>query len=233
MAGYNDLEFVVADFAIACAGLVCVPMHGTYSEQGAAAVINKVRCSAVCFMRDHANYESRMQAGGKWTVQGLRAVCPSLRHCVVMDATADEVDISPVHPNVAAAAAAVTTPPGYGVDPQPASGSFLDFVCHENVDLSVLPPPFQARGAPFVMVGEDGEPTENRVTTVLFTSGSSGTPKAVAVGVDEFVTDISFTTPDSGVTVSYIPLSHGSDRYKVGPFRSLWLAFVRSVCSFV
>ena len=55
--------------------------------------------------------------------------------------------------------------------------------------------------------------------TVLFTSGSSGAPKAVAVGTDSFVADISGDQSEAksisaSLTVSYIPLSHSSDRYK-------------------
>ena len=46
IAGYNDFEFAVADFefavadfANAAAGFVTVPMHGTYSEDAAALVV--------------------------------------------------------------------------------------------------------------------------------------------------------------------------------------------------
>ena len=45
-------------------------------------------------------------------------------------------------------------------------------------------------------------------------------PKAVAIGTDAFVADISGDQAEakaiaSSLTVSYIPLSHSSDRYKV------------------
>jgi long-subunit acyl-CoA synthetase (AMP-forming) len=72
------------------------------------------------------------------------------------------------------------------------------------------------------MLVDDGQPAvSDDCFTVLFTSGSSGTPKAVAIGVDAFVRDIAGgkVTDSRGaaesITVSYIPLSHSSDRYKV------------------
>ena len=51
------------------------------------------------------------------------------------------------------------------------------------------------------------------VFTLLYTSGSSGRPKAVVHSAASFYADVSqtlFHTPLS--TVSYIPLSHSSDR---------------------
>ena len=199
ISGYNDFEFAIADFAVAVAGMVSVPIHGTYTSAAAAAVVNKVRCVGVCFMRDHANVAARKANGGKWSIQDLVAHCPSLQHAVVMDAVvADLNDVESSSQRVK-------------------FGSFLDFV-RLGVDApkdGELPDPFAAQGAPYVSVVPDKSQSAQRVTTILFTSGSSGTPKAVAVGVNEFVTDISFPSPGSGVTVSYIPLSHGSDRYKV------------------
>lgn len=211
VSGYNDFEFVVADFAIAVAGYVCVPIHGTYSEDGAASVVSKVHCSAMCFMRDHASSKSRAQNGGKWTIQGLRDRCPCLRHLVVMDASVTEIgaQLSSDERTTISSFIQWVAPGGNS----PAAGTEADDAARD-----VLPDPFEAVGAAFdedssVLTAASG--AAPRVTTILFTSGSSGTPKAVAVGVNEFVNDISFPCPDSGVTVSYIPLSHGSDRYKV------------------
>jgi long-subunit acyl-CoA synthetase (AMP-forming) len=54
---------------------------------------------------------------------------------------------------------------------------------------------------------------EHALSTIMFTSGSAGTPKAVAVGLDSFVADIAGDSSSSfaisnSLTVSYIPLSH-------------------------
>ena len=62
--------------------------------------------------------------------------------------------------------------------------------------------------------------SQRRVNTVLFTSGSSGKPKAVLISTDAFVNDIAGNdngakATSQSLTVSYIPLSHSSDRYKV------------------
>ena len=42
IAGYNEIEWMVADFAIAAAGFVSVGVHTTYDQTSANAVINKV-----------------------------------------------------------------------------------------------------------------------------------------------------------------------------------------------
>jgi acyl-CoA synthetase (AMP-forming)/AMP-acid ligase II len=57
------------------------------------------------------------------------------------------------------------------------------------------------------------------VHTLLFTSGSSGMPKAVIVSARSFLNDTtSRNYVSSLVTVSYIPLSHSSDRMKLWEF---------------
>lgn len=42
IAGYNEIEWMVADFAIAAAGFVSVGVHTTYDQASVNAVINKV-----------------------------------------------------------------------------------------------------------------------------------------------------------------------------------------------
>eukprot|EP01061_Rhynchopus_euleeides_P041694 TRINITY_DN72923_c0_g1_i1.p1 TRINITY_DN72923_c0_g1~~TRINITY_DN72923_c0_g1_i1.p1 ORF type:complete len:631 (+),score=215.48 TRINITY_DN72923_c0_g1_i1:172-1893(+) len=67
----------------------------------------------------------------------------------------------------------------------------------------------------------DGSPEdEQRITTLLPTSGTTGTPKLVAVSGVSFCADISGDTEEraaisKSLTISYIPLSHSSDRYKM------------------
>ena len=189
IAGYNDFEWAIADFAVAVAGFVSVGVHSTYSSDEAAAVISKVKCAALLCMLDHT-IEARRVACGRFSVQQLRQQCPCLLKIVVMDA------------------------PSGGM----ADASFMSFVCREHESRVQLPDPFRAHGAECSIAGGSAQ---QRVSTVLFTSGSSGTPKAVAVGVDAFVVDICGSKGPEEVgtsqscTVSYIPLSHGSDRYKL------------------
>jgi long-subunit acyl-CoA synthetase (AMP-forming) len=102
------------------------------------------------------------------------------------------------------------------------TASMLDWVCPTTgataAEVAALPCPYskEAQGRAYRML--DG--TEERLCTLLWTSGSSGMPKAVAVGVKGFVADVSGCSESAeatsqAVTVSYIPLSHSSDRYKM------------------
>jgi long-subunit acyl-CoA synthetase (AMP-forming) len=84
LAGYNDFEYAVADFAIAVAGMVSVGIHGTYTAKEAVGAINTVGCHALLFMQDMA-WHSQRQAMGRWAVQDVRIGCPSVHTCVVMD----------------------------------------------------------------------------------------------------------------------------------------------------
>jgi len=194
ISGYNDFEFACADFAVSVAGMVSVGVHGTYGEDDAAAVIDKVQCAVLLFSKDLA-LESRRHACGRWCVQSVRRRCSFLSKLVVMDCLLEDAGLE-------------------------ADGSFLAFVAPAaRAELSrvQLPDPFDARGARYQLL--DSEEVED-VMTILFTSGSSGTPKAVAVGVKAFIHDIAgckeeAETISRSITVSYIALTHSSDRYKV------------------
>mmetsp|Transcript_30395 Transcript_30395/g.91143 ORF Transcript_30395/g.91143 Transcript_30395/m.91143 type:complete len:1957 (+) Transcript_30395:98-5968(+) len=193
ISGYNDFEWAVADFAVARAGMVSVGIHGTYTPHDAAAVLTSVACSALLFMKDLA-LTPRREAAEKWSVKSIRAMCPSIKYYVAMDCSPSDVEDG-------------------------ADGSFLDWVTPSAMDRLArvdLLDPFAARGGPTPpgVLGDDN------VTTILFTSGSSGPPKAVAVGIDAFLEDMGGSPNDRfnacmGLTVSYISLSHSSDRYKV------------------
>ena len=77
-----------------------------------------------------------------------------------------------------------------------------------------MPDPFECRGRKIRT--REGRP-DAHLQTLMFTSGSSGKPKAVAVGVGSFTEDIigGGDSASRQLTVSFIPLSHGSDRYKM------------------
>ena len=220
VAGYNDIEFCVADLAIARAGMVSVGIHGTYTNDQIVHALHISDCVALLYMSDLEHKSIKRSSQGLWCVNALvkakqvqKDALPLLHHFVCMDAPCSTT-------------AAATS-------------SFIDWATAatpQHKQKVSLPDPFDARGSPF-RSGDDGsglattattpgnnQPSANLpnqdVTTVLFTSGSSGPPKAVAVGVDAFVEDISGNISDayaatSGVTISYIPLSHSSDRYKV------------------
>ena len=87
----HDFEFAVADFALAAAGLVSVPVHGTYTDAEAAAAMSKVGCQGLMFMLDHAQQAKRAESG-RWSVQGVKMLCPLLSTLVVMDACSADID---------------------------------------------------------------------------------------------------------------------------------------------
>ena len=102
--------------------------------------------------------------------------------------------------------------------------SFLDWMCATELQSVELPSPFDAAGGEYKLSDGstpkafDGKP--ERLFSLLFTSGSSGSPKAVAIGINAFVNDVSGDLSSGeaiskSLTVSYIPLSHSSDRCRL------------------
>lgn len=196
ISGYNDWEWIIADFAISMAGMVSVGIHGTYENETASACLNKLGVECICVMGDLLTRPAR------WSVTHVLPLCPQLTHVVAMDISLAESQ-QRLHVNSS----------------KIQIHSFVEWISTATSTVlasMVLPDPFEARGASWVnAAGQDKD-----MATVLFTSGSSGTPKAVAVGVDSFVHDISGDKSEQlavsqSLTISYIPLSHSSDRYKV------------------
>ena len=206
------------------AGMVAVGIHGTYDEDAAVNVISKVNCTALLFMRDLA-LEKRRADAGRWAVQHIQRRCPSVKYFVVMDAQADEVemdDTGSLGSATTSASASTSTATSITANAitniSTISGgcdaSFLEWVspaAHDRITAVALPDPFDARGAEFSSDdgggGDAGGGGDDRVTTILFTSGTSGSPKAAAVGLQAFLYDLGDAAADrrgacTGVTVS-------------------------------
>eukprot|EP00927_Polykrikos_kofoidii_P048997 TRINITY_DN43149_c0_g1_i1.p1 TRINITY_DN43149_c0_g1~~TRINITY_DN43149_c0_g1_i1.p1 ORF type:complete len:2028 (+),score=334.88 TRINITY_DN43149_c0_g1_i1:78-6161(+) len=204
IAGYNDFEWVVADFAVAVAGMATVSVHTTYDIEAAAVVLDMARPAVVCACLDLLGPAGSRSP--RWDVASLLGgkhggFLASLHTVIGTDTTGDVVrstlDL------VSDSAIKVSSFPEMVADAA-------------SVMTTALPDPFDARGAEYLAA--DG--SVHDLGMILFTSGSSGKPKAVATGVSGFVHDITGDPTEAAafstaVTVSYIPLSHSSDRYKV------------------
>jgi len=157
-----------------------------------------------------------------WSVHRLEP-STSVRVVVVMDADPLEVKAMQVKVNqlrnlsAAAGSKSSTTSPCS----TPILYSLLDFIRPSTDDESPsidLIDPYKCRG---VKVPHPlGPPNESvNLFTLMYTSGSSGAPKGVMVSTETFLNDMGEPTSASPlVTVSYIPLSHSSDRVKVWEF---------------
>jgi long-subunit acyl-CoA synthetase (AMP-forming) len=217
ISGYNDFEWAVADFAVAVAGMVSIGLHTTYPSDKAVDVLRKAKCKALCVMGNLLN--STDSRPGKWTVRTILHDCNDLTIIIGMDVPSETVRLSLQEASKRTA-------------------SFLEWVDPANVTSDVnsasIPNPYQARGGTFTnAIGETRD-----CSTLLVTSGSSGQPKLVAVGVDAFVNDVCGDNDEGraisqSVTVSYIPLSHSSDRYsaKQPPASMSLLVLARDVAT--
>ena len=206
ISGYNDFEWAVADFAVAVAGMVSVGLHTTYPSDKAVDVLRKAKCKALCVMGNLL--DSSASRPGKWSVRTILQDCNELSIIIGMDVSSETIRIGLQKSSKQAA-------------------SFLEWVDPANVghlESVSIPNAYRARGGTFTnAIGETHD-----CSTLLVTSGSSGHPKLVAVGVDAFVNDIAGNNDEGkaisqSVTVSYIPLSHSSDRYAASLGEHVWL----------
>jgi long-chain acyl-CoA synthetase len=125
-----------------------------------------------------------------WSLTSISGKCPSLRHVILMDSNDESCDILHLQ--------------------------FPNLTFHKLTTMVTSPPSeIPLPDVEKIWSVRDG----SHPVTILFTSGTNGYPKGVIVTVDGFLSDIServFMEPL--VTVSYIPLSHSSDRLKTWEF---------------
>ena len=195
LAGYNDIEWVVADFACAVAGMTTVGVHTTLGVAGAAHIASKSGAVAMLAMADLFCHDEPYDTQQSWRVKDLVKEAAALETVVCMDMSSDDNGCSTV---AETASDRVTV-------------AFMHDWVTSDCDDVALGDMFAAEGT---------EWRGARITTFLPTSGSTGLPKLVAVSGRSFVSDISGDMEERQATskshtVSYIPLSHSSDRYKL------------------
>eukprot|EP01064_Diplonema_japonicum_P022536 TRINITY_DN3246_c3_g1_i1.p1 TRINITY_DN3246_c3_g1~~TRINITY_DN3246_c3_g1_i1.p1 ORF type:complete len:1703 (+),score=316.86 TRINITY_DN3246_c3_g1_i1:64-5109(+) len=179
IAGYNDLEWAVADFALAVAGMASVGLHTTYTTSRAAAVAKACDAKGLLVMK---NLFDRRDDG--WDVESLLAET-SLQTVVTMDAPTVAVEGVACH-------------------------SFIEWAADSNPP-EVPEDMFKVHGPEWAGA---------HITSLLATSGSTGVPKLVAISSQSFTADIAGDIEErealsKSLTISYIPLSHSSDRFKL------------------
>ena len=104
ISGYNDIEFCVADFACAVAGIVSVGIHGTHSLDEAATVLRKSECVCLCYMQDLLIHSEARKEQNLWCVQEIMSLStlPLLKFFVVMDAASSFCGTDSIRGNNAA-----------------------------------------------------------------------------------------------------------------------------------
>jgi fatty acid CoA ligase FadD9 len=217
ICGYNTFEWACVDFACMLAGLMSVGLHTTNNNPTTAAVINNASISVLFVVADRVlkhTVDEDSESAVCWSVEGIAQQCATLTHVIVMDSRIDDAlaaSLASTHLQVL---------------------SLLDLVDSASTmpAIELEPPEQQPQG------GDDD------IVSLLYTSGSSGAPKGVTCAARSFYNDIKQRTfIEPHITVSYIPLSHSSDRMKMWEFlgnggrvgfafygASNWLAHERS-----
>ncbi len=206
LSGYNTFSFAVGDLAVARVSGCSVGLHTTYSQDEIETVMNN--CDPVCLIATRNRVRDR--GDGRWSLEKMRPN-PALRHVIVMGLTTEQIDVERQR---------LASRGCEALDRKVQLHSFLEFVSPRADALDadkLLADPYACRGVR-VPHPVDSKRSVN-LFTLMYTSGSSGAPKGVMVATETFQQDMGESTSASPlVTVSYIPLSHSSDRVKLWEF---------------
>ncbi len=209
ICGFNTIEWTLCVFACAVAGLVSVGIHSNYDDKEAIGVLNHSEAQVIVVSKAYLQSYDTARTGSEEmdmdmdmeTAWKLPTILPHLLHAkvvVVMDASMEASKrLFEKHESAFLSACEV------GV----AGDSIARFIAEER-DMEVCEE-----------ASEDGDPAA--LFTLLYTSGSSGEPKALQQSRSAFFDGVSMAVYASPlITVSYIPSSHSSDRFKLWSFLS-------------
>lgn len=212
IAGYNNVEWAVVDFACALAGLRPVGIHLSNDVDTALHVLRSSEARVLVTTSDIVLGHPDCAL---WTVNAIasqRERVPNLAHVVVVDAEASPAaSLGLALGSVDALLAGDVPPPSALASEAPlVLWSMLDFVSQAKVDA-------MCARVTLPTSEELGSDDRSAMFSLLFTSGSTGAPKAAVLTVAGFHMDIAGERMwlQPLVTPSFIPLSHSSDRLKV------------------
>jgi fatty acid CoA ligase FadD9 len=203
ICGFNTIEWALCDFACAVAGLVSVGIHSNYEEKEAISVLNHSEAQIIIVSEAYlqllyttsSELLDNRRLDTAWKLPTILSQLLHAKAVILMDTT---VEVSTAlflqHKNAFSSATRKI-----------AVDSIARFLAEESE----------------TEMCESLEDDPSALFTLLYTSGSSGKPKAVEQSRSAFFDGVSmsiYVTPL--ITVSYIPLSHSSDRFKLWTFLS-------------
>eukprot|EP00466_Bigelowiella_natans_P004133 jgi/Bigna1/69484/fgenesh1_pg.9_\ len=214
ICGFNDFEFALSDLAVARVSSCSVGLHKTYEQNEVEKVL--ANCAPQALVVTSKVLKKRSTG---WSIEELDS-STSVSHVVLMDALPEELKQLQSHLDKARASKKMLKLHSLleFVVPRPQGQRQAKKGDSKEHAGSVLIDPYKCRG---VQVAHPlGSPHKDvNLFTLMYTSGSSGKPKGVMVSTESFLNDMGEGTSASPlVTVSYIPLSHSSDRVKVWEF---------------
>jgi len=203
ISGYNNFGFALSDLATARAAACSVGLHMTYTQPEVEKVLRNCNPKALMVTKEVV----RQRKDRWWSIEDLEGKT-NVTDVVIMNL--DPKELASEQKRMDAKRV------GKG---RIRLHSLLEFVQdpEPSPENEVLVDPYKCKG----ISAEHPVDTSKKVNlfTLMYTSGSSGTPKGVMVSTETFMKDIGEPTSASPlVTVSYIPLSHSTDRVKVWEF---------------